>query len=182
MEEHIMRTGTKVLAALAVAALLAPGAFAQASKKGSQRIEGEIVQVRNTVTTQNEGEFTEIQVRTRQQQEQWVRLGRAEDMGDVFQVGDMVRIGMKDPGEDGPPVAHRIQNYRNGQTLNLRNADGSLKSQEQIRKQIRKEKQDGKGDAQKDQMRQRDRIHEPGTGGGTGTGTRRGTGKGGGRF
>lgn len=168
-----MRATSAILAA-GVATLLATAAVAQGGPPANGRLDGEIVEVRQTQATQNEGATTEILVRTQQRQEQWVRLGPSEEMGNRFRAGDRVRLRtMAGPG--GAMLARKVHNFANGTVVTLRDASGALLTRDQIRKQLR----DGSGDGTADRTRKRDRIHEPGTGGGSGGGNRHGGGGGG---
>jgi hypothetical protein len=77
-----------------VVALFLPasrGLFAGEPADGNGKIKGEVIAVRQSVATQNQGSATEIKVRTRQQQELWLHFGPSDGMGGGFQVGDTIR-------------------------------------------------------------------------------------------
>ncbi len=117
---------------------------------------GEVVQVRQSVRTENEGALDEIRVRTQQGEESWVRLGLADPSGQQWQVGDKVRARFVGLAKDGQAVnAVKVHNYRTGRTERIRSGDGT-----QLRLQTRERLQDGSGNG----TQTRERANEQGTG------------------
>jgi hypothetical protein len=166
-----MRARQIVISVMVLAWVVSPALLAEDGPVEGGKVKGEVVQVRQATRLGSEGEFTEVKVRTRNQQEMWLRLGPSEEHAGEFQIGDRVRARFTG-GRDGEPAMVRsIHNYRTGQRLELRDTDGSMLRQQDRRR-------DGTGDQLR--TRQRDRIHEPGTGGCSGSGARAG-GRGGGR-
>lgn len=130
-------------------------------------IRGEVVATRLSPATAGEPAYAEVQVRTRNQEQTWLRLGPADDMGSKFQKGDPVRARVFQGGSEEPALVREMRNERTGERVRLRDASGQM-----LREQDRDRLRDGTGDRSRD--RSRDRIHEPGTGGGRGGGARRG--------
>jgi len=160
-----MKIRTFIVASLV--AMLAAGAASMAAPpddaKGKGKIEGQVVAVRQSTQTHtgNEGEFTEIRVRTRTQQEMWLRLGEASEMGERFQVGTRVRARwMRGAGDDDVVLATRIADLDTGKTVSLRDGNGDL-----LRTQDRDHLRDGTGDGVPDRDRIQDRKGGHGGGG-----------------
>ncbi len=134
------------------------GAATAAQERGT--LAGEIMEVRQSVRTENEGAFDEIRVRTREGQDTWVRLGPANRSQERWQVGDRVRARFVGGAANGQAVdAVSARNYRTGTTERIRSGDGT-----RLRLQTRDRLQDGSGSGTQARERRRDRIHEPGTG------------------
>jgi uncharacterized membrane protein YgcG len=152
------------LATAALAILIAaPAAGSQATAGGEKprTVRGEVVEVRQTVQTANQAAFTEIKVRTRQNEESWFRLGPAAQYGNRFQAGDRIRARVTGGGggDAGPASVREISNHRTGDRLKVRSADGTL-----LREKDRDRLRDGTGagDQDRDRTRQRDRQDRPG--------------------
>jgi hypothetical protein len=165
-----MRLGRLVMVAATAVALAAPAA-AQQNVPATETIKGQILEIRQSTATENQGTFTEIKVRTRTQQETWLRLGPAEEMDDQFRAGDRIRAHVVAGDGAEPMNVRRIRNDRTGRSLQIRDAKGTL-----LRDQDRTRDRDQTGDRTRDRdqsgdrVRDRDRIHQPGTGGGQGPG------------
>ena len=120
--------GVRWMSAAAILFLLgATGLFAGEPVAGDGAIKGEVIAIRQSEATQNQGSLTEIQVRTREQQEVWLRLGPAEGTAERFQVGDPIRARLNDGGQGAAIPVRDIKNYRTGETLKLRDRDGALR-------------------------------------------------------
>ena len=150
--------GRLVIAALLLA-LVAPAATGAAAGSWG-RIAGEVIAL------DNEGEFTEIQVRTRDRVERWLRLGTAADYGERFRVGDRVRARVIQAAEGQPALVSSIQNRRSGERVAVRAKDGRLL---QLHERDRSREQTEQRAA--DRTRQRDRVDTPGTAGRSGSGS-----------
>lgn len=138
--------------AVALFLLASPGLFARDPADGKGNINGEVIAVRQSVATQNEGSMTEIKVRTRQQEERWLRLGPSDEMGDGFQVGDTVRARFSNGGQGDALPVRDIKNYTTGEKMKLRDRDGTLR-----RDRDRDRARDANGDRARNQDRTRDR-------------------------
>ena len=156
-----MRRTFSVPFTLSLALLLAALPTALAQEEPPPEIEGTVVKVQQRVRTENGAEFTELQIRTREQQMMQLRLGETGSCVDCVREGDQVRARLMGGDAQGEPQRVRSMKVRRtGQSLDFRSESGDLV---QTRDQQR--------------LRSRDRIHEPGTGGGSGEG-RRGSGGG----
>lgn len=162
----------KILGALIlVTGLALPAALpAMAQTDDTEVVEGEVVAVRQTVRTRNEGACEEIAVRTRQRQELRLRLGPSGEGEPCCQVGDWIRARVVvGPAEDGARRVCSLWNRRTGQAQSFRAEDGTMVA---ARQQVWERQRDGGCDG----APRRERTREPGTG--TGAGHR---GRGGGR-
>lgn len=170
---------TVLLVALGVAGPVAAQTEDPPGPKG--KLEGEVVAVRAQARVHNQGEVTEIQVRTRTQEHYWLQLGPAEQYGNAVQVGDRVRLRVMAGAEGEPAMVQSMFNYRNGARLRIRDGSGEM-IQQRLRDQT------GTGiQAQEKEQEQHRRGDTQGTArqnGGTrggGGGSNGGGGKGGGR-
>jgi len=167
---------------LLLAALLAmPTVTPATAAEGPTTIEGEVVQVTQSVRTANEGELDALTIRTRKGEEMQLLLGKAGTSAEQFQSGDRIRARLTG---DGPTAdGYRVRNMkvrRTGQSIAYRDADGAML---QSQTQTRSRNHDGTGSGDQARTRSQSRIHEPGTGGGCpngGGGSRGGGSRGGG--
>jgi len=164
--------GMKVLlVATVVMILAAPGLSAAADSDRQQKFNGEVVALRQSVATENQGAFTEIKVRTREQREVWLRLGPSDEMGNGFQVGDTVRARARNEGQNDPLPVRDIQNYTTGEKMKIRDRDGTLRQDrdrardgdgngDRTRAQDQKRDRDGDGDQARDRDRDGDQTRD----------------------
>lgn len=152
------------------------------------KVKGEVVAVRQATQLQNQGEYTEIQVRTRNQEQLWLQLGPHAEFGDQVQVGDRVRARIQNrvgQDADGDVLAvAEMYNYRTRARIQVRNEDGELVPlQQRTRTQARYADgpEDGTGQQERNRVRTREHAGEGGGGNGGGGGGNRGGGGGGGR-
>lgn len=162
MARIILITGVLIAASLPVLA----GDTPQPPK-----IRGEVVASRLSPATAGEPACAEVQVRTRDRQHAWLRLGPAEEMAGKFQNGDIVRARVMKGGGQDAALAREVRNERTGERMQIRDGSGNL-----LRERDRDRLRDGSGtgDRARDRDRSRDRVHQPGTGGGRGGGGRGG--------
>ena len=166
----ILKTRVLIAAVALLTLVAASAATAQASSRGedSRSVSGQVVQVRQSTATANEGALTEIKVRTRQQQELWLQLGPASVYGHRYQVGDRIRARVRAENKGDVELVQSIQNLRTREKKQVRSGDGALipesdMDRDQTRQQDRLK--DGTGDGDPDQTRQHDRDRlEDGTG------------------
>lgn len=162
-----MRIVRTFILAAAAAALAAWPAVAQQTPGKNGKLAGEVIEVRQSNATRNQGALTEIRVRSEQRQDTWLRLGRADEMGQRVQVGDRIRARVMAGGTGEPLNVHSLRNETTGEKLRLRTDDGTLfRQRDRDRDQTR--------DQARDRDRDRDRIHQPGSAGGQGGGHPRG--------
>lgn len=140
-----------------------------------------MVAVHERVRTANQGEYSEITVRTQNREELRLRLGPASDGAPLCAVGDRVRARLVAGGPaDGAFLARRMQNRSTGAEVRYRHRDGTL-----LAEQTRLRARDGSGDGVPDRARDRDRASRPdrdrGAGRGSGSGSGSGSGAGRGR-
>lgn len=96
-------------------------------KEPNGKLYGEVIAVKQQTRQNNQGEFTEIQVRTRNQQEHWLRLGASEQFGDAVEVGDRVRVRYRATGNPGEPAqVQTMLNYRNGARIHAQEGQGTM--------------------------------------------------------
>lgn len=183
MNVNAIRNVLTTLVALGIVALLGAGsaAWAQTEAVDTEVVTGEVVRI------ENQGETTQLHVRTRRGETLVIDGWRAGECVDCVRAGDRIRARVEKSGAaDAPGTATQgeavmakkqmrsMKVQRTGETIEKNAQSGTVtRSQTRLR--------DGSGDGTPD--RQRLRTHEPGTGGGTGTGSRgsRGGGGGGGR-
>jgi hypothetical protein len=166
-KEKTMRIVRTFILAAAAAALAAWPAVAQQTPGKNGKLAGEVIEVRQSNATRNQGALTEIRVRSEQRQDTWLRLGRADEMGQRVQVGDRIRARVMAGGTGEPLNVHSLRNETTGEKLRLRTDDGTLfRQRDRDRDQTR--------DQARDRDRDRDRIHQPGSAGGQGGGHPRG--------
>ncbi len=169
-----MRPNHRFLAPLVAALFLAAGAATAGNDSPPTTAKGEVIAVHQQIRTANGGTFTELTLRTRQQQEMRLRLGPEAAAAYGVAVGDAIRVRLMAGGpQDGAYLVRTMKNQRTGQLDTLRTLDGDL-----LQTRDQKRLRDGTGDGTPDRIRQRDRVHEPGTGGGNGGGRRGGGGRG----
>jgi len=170
-----MRHKLLIVITVLLGSLAATHAVAKASQEDTSRVKGQIVAVRQSEATENQGALTEIKVRTREQEQFWLRLGRSEEMGNRFQVGDSVKARCRATKGDAPMEVFSLKNRSNGESFTLRSEDGTLLQQQD---RDRDRARDGSG--ARDRDRDRDRVHQPGAGQGSAGGSGQGGGPGGG--
>jgi len=142
-------TLTVLLLALGVAGPVAAQTEAPPGPKG--KLVGEVVAVRAQARVHNQGEVTEIQVRTRTQEHYWLQLGPAEQYGNAAQVGDRVRLRVMAGAEGEPAMVQTMYNYRNGERLRLRDGSGEMiqqRFQYRDRTQAQEQERQQRGDTQ----------------------------------
>jgi hypothetical protein len=145
--------GTRWMLSAAVLVVLgSAGLFAADPAGGQGSIKGEVIAVRQSVATQNEGVMTEIKVRTGQQEERWLRLGPSDEMGNRFQVGDTVHARFSGNGQGDALPVRDIKNYSTGEKMKLRDRDGTMR-----RDQVRDRDRDASGDRARDRDQMQDR-------------------------
>ncbi len=155
-----MRTNRLLLESTVLLSLFVVPFSSSSASAERGTLTGEVVEVRQAADTKNQGSFDEIKVRTRQNQESWLRLGPTDPTGRDWQVGDTVRACfLGDAGDGEAADAIRVHNFRTGRTDRIRTGDGTL-----LRQRDRDRMRDGSGDGAQVRERRRDRIHEPGTG------------------
>ena len=164
----MMRLWIRSLATLALAALLAP----MAGAADYETLDGEVVDVRDAADDQGRGPFTEVKLRTRAQEERWVRLGPSQERGHAYRLGDQVRARVTTEADaTGVGNAESVRNMTTGTRERLRTRDGTA-----VRQQDRTRARDGSCTGGPAQLRQRDRTHDGGSGGASGGGGHRGGG------
>ena len=151
-----MRIERRVIAGMLVSVLAFAVAFAGDSGAGKDPgiVKGEVVQVRQS--TSSNGDYTEIKVRNRQQQETWLRLGPADMGGNGARIGDLVRARVLPGDGSGVAPVRSLQNWRTGQATAFRSADGTL-----LQSRDRSRLRDGTGDGVPDRDRIRQRDQDP---------------------
>ena len=164
-----MRRIIIIVGAVMLACSVLP-AFAEPPEEHPGKIKGEVVQVRQRTMLQNEGEFTEIKVRTRNQQEMWLQVGPSEEYGNKFQVGDPVRARVMWDGDE-PPKVQKMLNYRSREQYRIRDGSGQM-----IQAQNRYRHKEATGE--QSQIRTQTRTGQPDSAGGQGQDQRRGGGGG----
>jgi len=165
-----MKNSTRLLTIAATLLFVVPALVSSADSGRPATLEGDIVDVRQGFAADGAGPFTEVRVRTQEREEQWVRLGRPEDLENAYRVGERIRARVM-AASDGAEVrnAVRAQNMNTGRTDRFRGQDAARAGQ---RDRVRA--RDGSCSGNPSQVRRRDRVHSPGTGGGSGGGQRRG--------
>jgi hypothetical protein len=108
--------------ALALLALLAPTLLAA---KGSSRVEGQVVEVREQVRVDGAEASDELTIRTRQGEELRLRVGAAGTCTDCVRAGDRVRVRlMAGPDPGGAFQVRTMKVRRTGATYRYCNRSG----------------------------------------------------------
>ncbi len=160
-----MKRTVSILAGLALVLCAAPVAVADDEQPGPNgRLQGEVVAVREQVRQHNQGEFTEIQIQTRNQERYWLQLGPKAQYGDAVQVGDQVRVRTMAGPEGEPAMVKAMHNFRSGERIRVRDGSGQM-----IQTQNRLRDGSGTGIQAREQNRQRQGSGQGGSGGGGST-------------
>jgi uncharacterized membrane protein YgcG len=174
-----MKNATRGIILVLVAVLSTSMLLAAPPDERPGKVRGEVVEVRQTTQLQNQGEMTEIRVRTRNQEQLWLRLGPQAEFGDQVVVGDRIRARVMYKGGDGGQTTALVEcmyNYQTRTRLQVRNETGELVPL-QSRVRTRNQAQDGTGDGTGQQVRTRTGRESQNGGGG---GNHGGNGNGGG--
>jgi hypothetical protein len=133
------------------------------------KVEGTILEMRETAATGDQGPYAEIRIRDRVRQELWLRLGPAEEARDRFRVGDRVRAEILGAGPGEAAAVRSIYNERTRERDRIRARDGSMLSAEERARDRERERA-------KTQERDRDRSRDQAPGDRPGAGSRPGGG------
>ncbi len=147
-----------LMAAVALLVLVAGSAVA-AEAEELENVSGQVIQIRQSTATANEGALTEIRVRTRQRMELWLQLGPASQYGSMYQVGDRIRARVMVQNEGEVKMVQTIQNQRTRVKMQVRSKDGKL-IKEQTRTREQERLRDGSGDQHRNQYRDHSQTHD----------------------
>lgn len=125
--------------ALSTFFVMLSAALPAAASQDETTVKGEVIQVQQRVRTENDGEFDQLRIRTRQGQEMQLQTGKADSCPGCVQVGDQIRARVRqaDAGQaaqvqsmkvrrDGSMNSYRFQNGQLAQNqARMRARDGS---------------------------------------------------------
>ena len=111
-----------------------------AASQDETTVKGEVVQVQQRVRTENDSEFDQLRIRTRQGQEMRLQMGKADTCPGCVRVGDQIRarVGGGTNGQAAQVQSMKVR--RNGSMYSYRFQNGEL-AQSQARLRAR----DGSG-------------------------------------
>lgn len=93
--------------------------------KNAQTIQGYVIKVEQQVSTQNDGQFDQLRIRTRQGEEMQLKLGQAGSCQGCVQVGDRIRAQVM-MGGNGEAQIQSMQVRRNREMYGYHLEAGTL--------------------------------------------------------
>jgi len=110
--------------------LISSATLSTAASQDEVTVKGEVVQVQQRVRTENDGEFDQLKIRTRQGQEMRLQMGKAEGCPGCVQVGDQIRARVRSSADGQAAQVQSMKVRRNGSMQSYRLQNGELTQNE----------------------------------------------------